>query len=90
MAPSTTHSRSPTEDMDGGLPSALVVAPDTEADIPPLSASWRENPLSQVEQAKVQRILEACRDRDLDTLRHLAASEGGLVEDEIRRTACTP
>ncbi|KAK0880441.1 GTPase-activating protein gyp8 [Friedmanniomyces endolithicus] len=41
------------------------------------------------ERAKVRDILEACRDRHLIALRDLATSEGGLVEDEIRRTACT-
>lgn len=60
----------------------------THDPVPPLSASWREEPLSHNEQNKVQHILQACRDRNLDKLRTLAASEGGLVEDEIRRTAC--
>ncbi|KAK5116565.1 hypothetical protein LTR85_009190 [Meristemomyces frigidus] len=55
--------------------------------LPPLSASWRHEPLSPVENDKVQRILRACRDRDLDQLRELVISEGGLIEDEVRRTA---
>jgi len=55
----------------------------------PLSASWRSEPLSATERAKVRDILEACRDHHLIALRDLATSEGGLVEDEIRRTACT-
>ncbi|KAK0276048.1 GTPase-activating protein gyp8 [Friedmanniomyces endolithicus] len=55
----------------------------------PLSASWRSEPLSATEQAKVRNILKACRDRHLVALRDLATSEGGLIEDEIRRTACT-
>lgn len=37
---------------------------------------------------KVSRILVACRQNDLDSLAGLATSPGGLVEDEIRRTAC--
>lgn len=70
----------------GGI--ATLTEPGIERDIPPLSASWREQPLSQNERTKVQLILQACADRDLVALRELATSEGGLVEDEIRRTAC--
>ena len=56
--------------------------------IPPLSASWRNEPLADDEQTKVQQILRACRDHDYAKLQALAASPGGLVEDEVRRTAC--
>jgi len=38
--------------------------------------------------AKVVSILDACKWRDITTLRTLAASEGGLVSDEVRRQAC--
>lgn len=31
----------------------------------------------------------ACRDRDLNALRQFAAAEGGFVDDELRREACT-
>ena len=55
---------------------------------PPLTASWRLEALSQTEKDKVHRILQACRDRDLNELRELGTSEGGLIEDEVRRTAC--
>lgn len=54
----------------------------------PLSASWTRQSLSPKTKAKVERVLTACRGRDLDALKELAASEGGLVEDEVRRTAC--
>jgi hypothetical protein len=37
---------------------------------------------------KVKLILEACRDRNLNALIELATSEGGLVNDEARHTAC--
>jgi hypothetical protein len=37
---------------------------------------------------KVKLILEACHDRNLDALIELATSEGGLVNDEARQTAC--
>ncbi|KAK3074778.1 GTPase-activating protein gyp8 [Teratosphaeriaceae sp. CCFEE 6253] len=58
--------------------------------LPPLSASWRSEPLSSHEWDKVQSILEACRDRNLILLRKLATSQGGLIEDEVRRTAYEP
>ena len=37
---------------------------------------------------KAKRILAACRNNDLDALIELATSTGGLVDDEIRQTAC--
>jgi hypothetical protein len=37
---------------------------------------------------KAKRILTACRDNDLNALIELATSAGGLVDDEIRQTAC--
>ena len=37
---------------------------------------------------KRQRIFQACVDRDVDKLRKLAISDGGLIDDELRRTAC--
>ncbi|EMC96596.1 hypothetical protein BAUCODRAFT_51760, partial [Baudoinia panamericana UAMH 10762] len=49
--------------------------------------SWREAPLSETERLKVLQILSASRDRNLNALRDLATSEGGLIEDEVRRTA---
>lgn len=42
------------------------------------------------EKHKVHQILHACKTRDLIELRKLATSEGGLIEDEVRRTACMP
>ncbi|CAL3969822.1 unnamed protein product [Diplocarpon coronariae] len=36
---------------------------------------------------KVTKILEACRWKDIETLREMAASEGGLISDEVRRQA---
>lgn len=55
----------------------------------PLSASWRSQPLSAVEAAKVMQILQACKDHDRQLLSSLAATSGGFVEDHIRRLACT-
>lgn len=61
--------------------------PSGEA-LSPAEASWKSQPLSQHQQAKVHDILAACRDDNHEALTQLAASEGGLVEDEVRRTAC--
>ncbi|EME47695.1 hypothetical protein DOTSEDRAFT_69597 [Dothistroma septosporum NZE10] len=47
----------------------------------------QSQPLSQRARAKAHEILAACRDEDHKALAELAASEGGLVEDEVRRTA---
>ncbi|KAK3671562.1 GTPase-activating protein gyp8 [Recurvomyces mirabilis] len=55
--------------------------------LPPLSASWRDEPLTRDERDKVQNILQACKDRDRKTLCELAATNDGLVEDEVRRIA---
>jgi len=46
---------------------------------------------STIEQrnAKVAEILDACKWKDLDLLRTLAASESGLVSDDVRRQACS-
>lgn len=60
----------------------------TAAPQAPLSASWRKEPLSADEKYKVHHILKACRDRNVTILKDLASSDGGLVEDELRRTAC--
>ena len=37
---------------------------------------------------KVHEIHEACRRQDVDSIRALASSEGGLIDDEARRAAC--
>jgi TBC1 domain family member 20 len=41
-----------------------------------------------LQREKVERILLACREHDIDVLCDLATSCGGLVNDEIRRAAC--
>lgn len=45
--------------------------------------------LSQEQQAKVAAIIEACRWKDVEALRLLATSKGGLISDELRREACS-
>lgn len=56
--------------------------------VSPVNSSWRKGPLSPQDKEKIEKILAACRDRDLEALAHLATSQGGLIEDELRRTAC--
>lgn len=48
----------------------------------------RKSSLSSIQQVKAAKILEACKWNDTKTLRSLAASEGGLLSDELRRQAC--
>lgn len=55
----------------------------------PLSASWRNEPLTSDEASKVARILYACEEQDVKQLIELAATRGGFVEDHVRRLACT-
>jgi TBC1 domain family member 20 len=38
--------------------------------------------------AKTANILEACRWKDVERLQALAASDGGLLSDDLRRQAC--
>ena len=37
---------------------------------------------------KVKQILDACGENDFNAIAALATSVGGLVEDDLRRTAC--
>lgn len=37
---------------------------------------------------KAQQIKRACEERDRDRLIELAISEGGLLQDELRKEAC--
>ncbi len=39
-------------------------------------------------QSKHELIARACKENDFDNLVQLATSEGGLVNDELRRKAC--
>jgi hypothetical protein len=38
---------------------------------------------------KTDKILEACKWRDLEAIRNYATSEDGLISDEVRRLACS-
>lgn len=55
----------------------------------PLSNSWRDEPLTPNESSKVTEILRACKNNDRQQLVALATTSGGLIEDHVRRIACT-
>lgn len=59
-----------------------------ETQVPPLSAS-RNKPLSDDEETKVQKIINATETRNWHALGRLAASPGGFIDDEVRRIVCT-
>jgi hypothetical protein len=62
---------------------------DSEIDKQPAESTPRSPQTLDTSKAdKVDRILLACHESDLDTLATLATSDGGLLNDEIRRTAC--
>jgi len=55
----------------------------------PFSNSWRDEPLTPTESAKVTQILRACENKDTQQIVALATTSGGLIEDHVRRVACT-
>jgi hypothetical protein len=55
---------------------------------PELATVSRQPSFTTAQSQKATSILDACRWKDTDTLRALAASEGGLLSDELRRQAC--
>jgi len=55
----------------------------------PFSNSWRDEPLTPAELTKVTKILRACENKDRQQLVVLATTSGGLIEDRVRRIACT-
>ena len=60
------------------------------AALPPLSSSMPDDDSDAPQQLdKRKRILAACHDRDLESLKLLCTEEGGLLDDGLRRTACT-
>ena len=44
--------------------------------------------ITSAQRTKATTVLHACRSQDLDTLITLATTEHGLVDDEVRQTAC--
>lgn len=71
------------------VPSAADPTDDTVLPLAPVHPDDEKDTLSAVLKEKTARISAACRDRDLEALADLATSEGGLVQDELRRRACT-
>lgn len=51
--------------------------------------SHREQQQFEQNMQKIASILDACDSRDLKLLVELASSDGGLVDDQTRRRACT-
>ena len=45
--------------------------------------------IDKEDEGKASEISRACHDRNLDELVHLADSAGGLLNDSLRRIACT-
>ncbi len=56
--------------------------------MPPLSVAPWDGSESQDRDEKIVQIRRACDIRDLDAVRKLAVTKGGLVNDSLRRTAC--
>jgi heterodisulfide reductase subunit B len=50
--------------------------------------SLRSQQIASAKAAKAEAIRHACSVRDLEALASLATSEGGLMEDELRKVAC--
>ena len=55
----------------------------------PLSAAISDGQIQPAQTSgKVEQIRRACRDRDCAALINLAKTEGGLIDDDVRREAC--
>lgn len=74
---------------NAGVHSAADPTDNTARPLAPASPDDESDTLPEFLKEKISRISAACRDRDLDALAGLATSEGGLVQDELRRRACT-
>ena len=52
--------------------------------------NWKGRPLSSLERQKVVKLLSLCDgDQNIDKLIGLCSSKDGLVNDEVRKKACT-
>lgn len=47
------------------------------------------SPEERARDEKATRILNACKGKDIENLRILATTGGGLVSDHVRRQACS-
>lgn len=57
--------------------------------LPPFTAGQSSDGLDDSKRSKLDEVLTACRDQDINALKALATSNGGLVNDHARRAACT-
>ena len=48
-----------------------------------------ERSMTDAERPKIVAVLQACKTHSLNTLITLATAEHGLIDDEVRRKACT-
>jgi hypothetical protein len=78
----------PTTPSNDKVEAQISTSQTLETQVPPLSAS-RNKPLSDNEEAQVQKIINATETRDWHALGRLAASPGGFIDDEVRRIVCT-
>ncbi|KAM0724223.1 hypothetical protein Q7P37_000105 [Cladosporium fusiforme] len=74
----------PVHDSKQDAPQPISPTDSKENQVPPLFAS-RKQPISEAEEAKVKLIINATESRDYQALSDLAASSGGLIDDEVRR-----
>ncbi|KAG2165465.1 hypothetical protein JADG_005204 [Aureobasidium aubasidani] len=74
---------------DSGHVSSNHDASEKSSSGQPFSNSWRDEPLTPTESAKVTQILRACENKDTQQIVALATTSGGLIEDHVRRVACT-
>jgi hypothetical protein len=63
--------------------------PEEDEKIRDPSQASSSSSVKQERAAKTQKILDACKYRDVEALRLLATSEAGLVSDDARRQACS-
>jgi hypothetical protein len=66
-----------------------ILPEETEKLAEDLSRPSSPSPEQRNRDAKAATILEVCKWKDVDALRALAASEGGLISDDVRRQACS-
>lgn len=88
---SDTKATAPVQESDEH---GLEIGQNTDAEkvavaLPPLTAGHSSDGLDDSTRQKLNNVFAACRDRDIDALRALATSDGGLIDDDARRAACT-
>lgn len=82
------HAMADSAPSNDNIETQIATSQRLETQVPPLSA-FRNKPLSDDEEAQVQKIINATETRDWHALGRLAASPGGFIDDEVRRIVCT-